>query len=188
MGNEHINWRSESQINTALQSGLDLTNTQLAATNSHLSQFSRQTAQSQQVVNSEISAINDRLVTIGDQVETLDGRVTNMRPHQTFGSDNVIHSAQWIAKQPADNHTIHLATVGDKQEMYKLAQRYNAYLDKELAYLPVTVKKAQKYALIYGNFSAVNDAESALNQLPRTVQRHRPSVHTMKQVQSFITQ
>ncbi|MES9970648.1 MAG: hypothetical protein ABW092_11490 [Candidatus Thiodiazotropha sp.] len=188
MGTQYSNWRSESQTNTALQSEINSTNTQLATTDSQLSQLGKRTAESQQVVNNEISAINDRLVTIGDQVETLDGRVTNMRPHKTFGKGNVIHGSKWVANQPAENHTIHLATVSDKQEMYKLAERYHTYLDDELAYLPVTVKSTQKYALIYGNFSAANDAASALNRLPQMIHRHRPSVHSMKQVQSFISE
>ncbi|PVV05508.1 MAG: hypothetical protein B6D77_19365 [gamma proteobacterium symbiont of Ctena orbiculata] len=188
MGTEYSNWRSESQTNTALQSGINSTNNQLAATDSQLGRLSKQTAESQQVVNNEISAINDRLVTIGDQVETLDGRVTNMRPHKTFGNGNVIHGSKWVANQPAENHTIHIATVNDKQEMYKLAERYHTYLDDELAYLPVSVKSNRKYALIYGNFPAANDASSALNRLPKMIQRHRPSVHSMQQVQSFITE
>ncbi|MEW8033965.1 MAG: SPOR domain-containing protein [Candidatus Thiodiazotropha endolucinida] len=186
MGTEYANWRSEAQTNTALQSDIVTTNTHLAVTDSQLSQLSNQTAEADSVIQSDISDINDRLITIGDQVDTLDGRVTNMRPHQTFGSDNTIHGSAWITKQSATNHTIHIATLSDKQEIYKLAERYHSHLKKDLAYLPVKSKNRQQYAMIYGNFSTAADAKSALNRLPRMIQRHRPSVHSMGQVQSFI--
>ncbi|MEW8505239.1 MAG: hypothetical protein AB2598_00920 [Candidatus Thiodiazotropha sp.] len=188
VGYESVNWKSESQINTALQTGIETTAAQLAATDSQLGELSNQTAAAHKVMQEEISDINDRLVTMGDQVDTLDGRVTNMRPHRKIGNGNAIHGSAWIAKQPAANHTIHLATVSEKQEIYKLAERYSNHLRDDLAYLPVTIRNTQKYALIYGNFSARSEAESALNRLPPMIERNSPSLHTMQRVQSFITQ
>jgi chromosome segregation ATPase len=188
MGAEYANWRSESQTNAALQSDIVTTNAQLTETNSQLIQIGKKTVETQKIMQSEISNINDRLVTIGDKVDTLESRVTNMHPHKKFGNGNVIHGAEWISKQPISNHTIHLATLSDKQEMYKLAERYHTYLNDDLAYLPVNVNNNQRYALIYGNYSTTTDAQSALNRLPRMIERQRPSVHSMKQVQSFITQ
>jgi hypothetical protein len=116
----------------------------------------------------------------------LSDKGSDIRPQKTFGDGNVIHGSKWVSKQPADNHTIHLATLRDKQAIYKLSERYHTYLDEDLAYLPVTVNNTQRYALIYGNFPAVTTAESALNRLPRMIGRHRPSVHSMRQVQTFI--
>lgn len=188
MSTEYANWNRASQTDAALQSEIATTHTRLATTNAQLSQLGNKTLETQKSMQTEISNINERLVTIGDQVDTLDGRVTQMRPHRTYGNGNVIHGTEWISKQPADNHTIHLATLSDKQEMYKLAERYHTYLNDDLAYLPVTVKNTQGYALIYGNYSASTEAQSALNRLPRMIDRQRPSVHSMKRVQSFITQ
>lgn len=110
-----------------------------------------------------------------------------MRPHCTFGNDNVIHGQEWLAQQPADHYTIHLATTADKQELYKIAERYHNRLNDELAYLPVMVDRAQRYALLYGNYKSQNEADATLNQLPRIIQRRRPSVHSMKQVQAFLS-
>jgi chromosome segregation ATPase len=186
IGTEYASWHSESKTNAALQTDIATTNSQLATTDSQLRQLSNQAAESHSTMQNEITHINDRLMTIGDQVDTLDGRVTNMRPHQTIGDGNVIHGSEWVSKQPAKNHTIHLATLRDKQAMYKLAERYHSYLNEDLAYLPVTVNNTQRYALIYGNFPAVTTAESALDRLPRMIERHRPSVHSMRQVQTFI--
>jgi septal ring-binding cell division protein DamX len=77
--------------------------------------------------------------------------------------------------------------VADKQELYKLAERYHNQLQDELAYLPVTVNRSQRYALVYGNYASKKEADSKLNGLPRQIGRKRPSVHSMQQVQSFIT-
>jgi DNA repair exonuclease SbcCD ATPase subunit len=186
MGYQTVNWRSESQINTALQSDLGATAAQLTATQSELGELGDQARKSHNAMQDELAGINDRLVAIGDQVDTLDGRVTNMRPYRGIGNDNTIHGSDWITKQPASNHTIHLATVSEKQELYKLAERYHSYLKDELAYLPVTAGEVKKYALIYGNYTALSEAESVLSRLPQMIERHRPSLHTMQQVQSFI--
>ncbi len=188
MGYQHQNWRSESQINTALQSDLSATSARLAATESQLGELGRDTLESQQAMQQEIFDINDRLVTIGDRVDTLDGRITNMRPSRSIGNGNVIHGSDWIAKQSASNHTIHLATVSEKQALYKLAEHYQSYLKEDLAYLPVTVREMKKYALIYGNYKGRSDAESALSRLPRMIDKRRPSIHSMQQVQSYIIQ
>jgi chromosome segregation ATPase len=188
VGTEYTNWRSESQTNAVLQSDIATTNAQLDTTHSQLSQLGKKAVESQKIMQSEITNINQRLASIGDQVDTLDGRVTNMRPHRTVGNRHPIHSAEWISRQPAGNHTVHLATLSDKQAIYKLAERYHNYLKDDLAYLPVTIGNTRRYALIYGNYPGVTDAESALNRLPRMIDRQRPTVHSMKQVQFFITQ
>jgi uncharacterized coiled-coil DUF342 family protein len=188
MGYEYVNWKSEFLTNTALRSDIATTNSQLDTTHSQLSQLGEKALDTQKIMHSEITNIHEKLVSIADQVDTLDGRVTNMAPHRTLGNGNSIHGAEWISKQPAGNHAIHLATFGDKQEIYKLAERYHIYLKDDLAYLPVIVRNTQRYALIYGNYPDMTDAESALNRLPRMIERQRPRVHSMKQIQSFITQ
>jgi chromosome segregation ATPase len=188
IGSEYLNWESASETNTVLKSDISTTGDQLVTTQSQLSQLGKKAVETQKIMQSEITHLNERLMKIGDQVDTLDGRVTNMGPQRTFGNGNVIRGADWISKQHPEHHTIHLATLDDKQEMYKLAERYHTYLKDDLAYLPVNIKGSLHYALIYGNYSTETDAESSLSRLPRMIQRQRPSVHTMERVQTFINQ
>lgn len=184
---DNLNWTAEQQQNLQLQSGVEENAQQLLANQENLVQLGSKSLQTSKALQSEITTLNQQITDIGDKVESLDGRVNNIRPNRTFGSDSVIHSDQWLKQQPAENYTIHLTTVTEKQELYKLAERYHNQLQDELAYLPVTVNRSQQYALVYGNYASKKEADSKLNGLPRQIERKRPSVHSMQQVQSFIT-
>ncbi len=185
-------WQEEAAVNADLQAGVstladDLarTDSQVAQVESGLTELAQQTQQADAARQEEIEALNRQITTLGDQVDSLDGRVTNQRPTRTFGNGNTIHGPEWVAAQPAGNYTIHLATVGDQQALYALAERYSHYLKDELAYLPVQFRGTQRHALLYGQFASEAEATSALSQLPRTIERSRPSVQPMSRIQDY---
>lgn len=189
---ENANWEDEAQANASLQAGLNSVSEDLAVTDNEVSrvdnrvtEVASQTTAADDAIHQEISTINDKLTTIGDQVESLDGRVTSMRPYRTFGNGNVIHGPEWVAAQSSSQYVIHLATVSDKQTLYTLAERYSHYLKDDLAYLPVTVNGAERFALIYGQFASEADAGSVLSRMPRYIERQRPAVYPMSRVQGF---
>jgi chromosome segregation ATPase len=181
------NWLAEQQQNQMIQSGVTENSQQLAANENLLLQLGDKALQNDKVMQQEIETLNQQISHIGDQVDTLDGRVSNNRPNSSIGKNDIIHSDHWIAQQPAENFTIHIASVSDKQQLYKLAERYSNQLQDELAYLPVTVNQGQQFALVYGTYATRLEAESKLNGLPRYIDRKRPSLHTMKQVQTYLT-
>ncbi|MCG8122654.1 MAG: hypothetical protein N0E55_01620, partial [Candidatus Thiodiazotropha taylori] len=180
------NWTAEQLHNLQLQSGVTENSQQLVVNENLMLQLGDKSLQNDKIMQQEIETLNQQISHIGDQVDTLDGRVNNIRPNRSIGKDGVIHSGQWIAQQPAENYTIHIATVTDKQQLYKLAERYSKQLQDELAYLPVSVNQSKQFALVYGNYTSRQEAESRLNGLPRYIERKKPSLHTMKQVQSYL--
>ncbi|MES9830856.1 MAG: hypothetical protein ABW139_01305 [Candidatus Thiodiazotropha sp. DIVDIV] len=183
---DNANWTAEEQHNLQLQSGVNDNTEQLLISQSQMVEIGTKSLQTDKIIQEEITILNDQLTQIGDQVDSLDGRVNNIRPNSTFGKDNIIHSDQWLSKQPAENYTIHLTTVKEKQQLYKITERYHNQLQDVLAYIPVTVNKSKQFALVYGNYSSRKEAESSMSGLPRYIDRKMPSVHSMKQVQSYI--
>jgi chromosome segregation ATPase len=188
-----VSWEDESSANAALESGIttvseNLANTgnQVAGLDTDLSQLQRQTQAADDAMQQELSNLNQKLATIGDQVDSLDGRLTNLRPHRSFGNGNVIHGPEWLARQPAGHYVIHLATLSDKQALYKLAERYSHYLKDDLAYVPVANASAQGFALIYGQFDSEGKASAALSRMPRYIERQRPNVYQMGAVQHYL--
>ncbi|MEJ2620233.1 MAG: hypothetical protein P8163_08215 [Candidatus Thiodiazotropha sp.] len=181
------NWLAEQQQNQIIQSGVTENSQQLAANENLLLQLGDKTLQNDKVMQQEIEILNQQVSQIGDQVDTLDGRMSNSRPNSSIGKHGVIHSDHWIAQQPAENFTIHIASVNEKQQLYKIAERYSKQLQDELAYLPVAVNQRPQFALLYGNYATRQEAESKLHDLPRYIERMRPSLHIMKQVQSYLT-
>jgi hypothetical protein len=184
---DNYNWMAEQQQNLQIQSDVANNSQQLVANENLLVQLGDKTLQNDKLMQQEIATLNQQISHISDQVDTLDGRVSNIRPNKSIGKNGVIHGEQWLAKQPAENYTIHIASVTDKQQLYKLAERYNNQLQDELAYLPVAVNQKRQFALVYGNYATLKEAENRLNGLPRYIDRKRPSLHTMKQVQSYLT-
>ncbi|MES9940240.1 MAG: SPOR domain-containing protein [Candidatus Thiodiazotropha sp. 6PLUC2] len=183
---DNANWRAEEQQNLQLQSGVSNNAQQIADSQEQMVELGSKSLQTDKIIQKEITTLNKQLTQIEDQVESLDGRVSNIRPNTTFGKGNVIHSDQWLSQQPAKNYTIHLTTVKEKKQLYKIAGRYHNQLQDELAYLPVTVNQSRQYALVYGNYSSREEADRNLSALPRYVERKMPTVHSMQQVQSYI--
>lgn len=199
-------WQDETTLNTAVKSSIKYLHTNLAATDEQLrttenhvaaveaqvsavetqvSAVEQQSVAADTALQDEISTINQKLTGIGDQIDTLDGRMNNLHPQHTFGNGNVIHGPEWLAQQPAGRYVIHLATLTDKQELYKLAERYSRYLQDDLAYMPVDMHGAQGYALVYGTFESQTQASGKLSRMPRYMGRQRPSVQRLETLQHY---
>ncbi|MET0066177.1 MAG: SPOR domain-containing protein [Candidatus Thiodiazotropha sp.] len=187
-----LNWRNEGATNNQLQTGIGQMNQHLSATGQQVDGLASDLAalrQSNQGTDTEqsqaITAINQKLSAIGDQVDSLDGRVTNLRPNRGFGSDNTIHGPEWVMGLSQDGYLVHLSTLQNKQESYKLAERYNHYFKKDLAYLPVQVRDTQRYALLYGPFASESEANSALASMPRAINGQTPTLYPTRQIQEY---
>jgi chromosome segregation ATPase len=180
------NWIAEQQQNALIQRSVTENSQQLTTNEKLLLQLGDKTLQNDKVIQQEVEILNRQIAQIGDQVDSLDGRMSNSNPNRSIGKNGVIHGDHWIAQQPAKNYTIHIASVSEKQQLYKLAERYSNQLQDELAYLPVTVNQGRQFALVYGNYTSLQEAESKLHGLPRYIDRKRPSLHTMGQVQSYL--
>ncbi|MET0029767.1 MAG: hypothetical protein ABW101_19205 [Candidatus Thiodiazotropha sp.] len=185
-------WRNESVNNTQLQTGLGQLSDNLSTTDNQLSSVTNELGELKQTTQdtsaeqqNEIAAINRKLTSMGDQVDSLDGRVTNLRPHRGFGSDNTIHGPEWVAALSPNSYVLHLATVSDKQELYQLAERYSHYLSQNLAYLPVQVRDTQQFALIYGPFNTQTEAQSGLSNMPRSISGHTPKLYPASRIQEY---
>ena len=183
---EYGNWRQEAVVNNQLQAEVGGLSEDLAATDNDVARVDQRIAEVDTNVQTEITQIQDKLTNLGDQVESLDGRLTNQRPYKTFGNGNVIHGPEWLAAQPAQLYAIHIATLNDKQSLYKLAERYSQYLNDDLAYLPVQVNQSERFALVYGQYASEQEATTALSRLPRYIERQQPVVQPMSNIQRYI--
>jgi myosin heavy subunit len=181
------NWNSEAENNAALASGVNSVNTDLGQLDNRVSGVQDQMILGDARLHREIEDINDKLTSMGDQVDSLDGRMNNIRPHRSFGNGNVINGPEWLATQSSKPYVIHLATVSEKKDLYKLAERYSHYLKDDLAYMPVDANGKQAYALLFGQFESETKASAKLSRMPRYIERQSPSVHQMGTIQQYIS-
>jgi myosin heavy subunit len=183
---QSANWNSEADNNASLADGVNTLNTNLGQVDNRVSNVRDQMLLGDAGLYKEIDTINDKLTSMGDQVDSVDGRVNNIRPHRSFGNGNVINGPEWLAAQNANQYVIHLATVGEKKDLYKLAERYSHYLKDDLAYMPLDISGKQGYALIFGQFESESKASAKLSRMPRYIERQSPSVHQMGTVQEYL--
>lgn len=135
----------------------------------------------------DIKKTNSKLIDLNDQANSLDGRLNRLSPFSQFGKDNIIHGPEWLVKQPSNKLVIQLSMVNDKKALYEIAQRYSYYLNQEqMAYYTIETAQGEKYMLTYGSF--VNNAEvsATLYRMPHYINRQRPNVVSMANVQRLI--
>ncbi len=135
-----------------------------------------------QQVKQDINSLNRKLTGMNDQVQSLDGRINNSMMIDSLGKDNVVHGQQWLADQPADNYVIRLATVTDKNALYKIAQEYNDYLKDSLSYYTSVKNKPETYTLLYGSYANKNQAIQALDNMPYYIESQRPDIGQFKEL------
>lgn len=134
----------------------------------------------------EVKTLNNKLVTMDDQVQSIDGRIDHALPFSKFGKDSVIHGSQWLLQQPVQNMVIQIATLGSKQQMYKIAQQYSYYLSDELSYYTAGSAGDTKYVLVYGSFADANQASSVAWRLPRHINYQSPKIINIGDIQRLI--
>ena len=131
----------------------------------------------------EVQTLSGKLQNMEDQAQSLDGRISNISPFSQVGSNNVIHGPQWLAQQPADSFAIQVAAVGDRKELYDIAQRYNHYLQDELSWYSVNSAGAEKFVLVSGGYADESEAIAVIRRLPRYVNFQRPAITRMGDLQ-----
>ena len=163
-----------------------------------------QIADLQQVQSSVASSTEDTLAQIEtkieqmsravqdtrDQVQSVEGRFNQGSSFSQIGDDNTIHGKQHINELPAQNYTIQVAYVDNKDSMYAVAQRYNGYLKDKLYYFEVPVESSgavkSKYVLLSGNYSSSQQAVAASQLMPTYIERQRPVIRQLETVQAYI--
>ena len=137
------------------------------------------TAGSRERLTAELAGLRDRL-------DSIEGRFNHENPFGQIGDDNIIHGEQWLLAQPAENYTVELARLDDRQALYALAARYNHYLDQRLSSYSARDNERQVYVLLAGNYPRSQQAVDAIDSLPASLQMTSPAVIKLHSVQAYI--
>jgi chromosome segregation ATPase len=140
----------------------------------------------QDEIKKEIAQVDHTLKDVQDQVQSVEGRVNQASPFSQMGDDNIIHGAQWIAALPQQNFTVQLAYVDSKTALFEIAQRYNTYLKDSLSYFAVSDNGKTKYVLLSGNYATQQQANTAIQDMPRYIEMQQPVVRKLVTVQKYI--
>ncbi len=89
----------------------------------------------------------------------------------------------WLSKQNPARYTIQLASSRNKQSIQKLFNKSN--LKGKGGYYQYSRNGIDRYALIYGTFSTVAEAKTAMSQLPEELRKKTPWVRKIKTLQNI---
>jgi len=137
-------------------------------------------------LDKEVVQVDKKILTIQDQVKSIEGRFNNSSPFSQIGDDNVIHGAHWIAAIPKEHFAVQLAYVDSSGIMYELAERYNYYLNNSLSYFEVSDAGKTKYVLLSGDYATEEDANAAINAMPRYIGMQRPMARKLSEIQTYL--
>jgi len=99
-------------------------------------------------------------------------------------AENGIRQESWLLAQDPGNYTIQLLGTGNERLLVALIKRLN--LADKAAYYKNTQLDRPWYALTYGTFSSVSDANDAINQLPADLLKGQPWIRKYSDIQSLI--
>jgi len=162
------NWKNEALANAGIQSGVSNVDSKV------------------RVIQAKVSELQKKFANIKDETSSLSGRLSAVSPFSSFGETSTVHGPHWVAQQAPNTFVIHLATEDSKEALYKLVDRYSHYLKNEVAFVPVTVDGATRYALISTGYASGDDALAALDNMPHSINWQTPRVFPMSEIQASI--
>ena len=95
-----------------------------------------------------------------------------------------LNLSDWLKQQPSDKYTIQLASVVNENDVIKYIKSLN--LDSNAGYIVVIVNGITRYTAIYGIYDTYNNAELAIEQLPKIVQNAKPWVRNTGILQDLL--
>lgn len=115
----------------------------------------------------QISELQDSITSLQVTTDNNANRMTAMSPYKTFGQDNTIHPASWLAQQDKQQYVVKVMTANSKQALYSAAYRWsNLFNDSKLSYIETQQSGKTLYTLIYGTFADRQQAEMISRRLP----------------------
>lgn len=131
----------------------------------------------------KLEDIQQSLKAIEEQQKNEASRLNALVPGRSFGLDNTIHNAAWLATQNREEFVIDVITVKDKQAMYDAAFRWASLLNEShLSFIEQTVEGEVYYTLIYGTFADRAVAEKISRYMPVVNFDNRPVVRQLSDI------
>ena len=95
-----------------------------------------------------------------------------------------LNLSEWLGQQAPDKYTIQLASVVNENDIIKYIKSLN--LDSNAGYVVVIVNGITRYTAIYGIYDTYNNAEIAIELLPKSVQNTKPWVRNTGILQDLL--
>lgn len=110
-------------------------------------------------------------------------RLSAISPYRSFGIDNTIQPASWLAQQNSEAYVVEVATLNSKDAMYRTAQRWASMLNSaKLSYIETQIDNQTVYTMYYGPFENAQDAERVSYRIPAMNYDSRPVARQVAEI------
>ncbi len=92
----------------------------------------------------------------------------------------------WLYAQRSTDYTLQLLMSRNEQGIIDIIDRYHLFLSGNYAYYPVKREGVIWYALVYGAFSNLSMAETAIKSLPDGLGEDRPWIRQISKIQKIV--
>ena len=116
--------------------------------------------------------------------EQQDATEKKMQQMADKSSVSELDLSDWLRQQPPDNYTLQLASVVNEQDIIKYIKQSG--LDANAGYIKVVVNGITRYTAIYGIYNTYQSAESAVNDLPKSIRNAKPWVRNTGILQGLL--
>jgi len=130
-----------------------------------------------------IAILKESIDALKNTTENNASRVNAMSPYRSFGLDNTIHNAQWLAQQDQEQYVIEVTSAESKQDLYNHVYRWsNSFNKSNLSMIEQQQDGKTVFTLIYGTFADLKEVEYISRGLPTVNYNYRPTAKKLAEL------
>ena len=150
----------------------------------NLAETDEQIKASIQQQNEQLVQLENEIRSLGEKADNTAQRMSAMAPHRSFGLDNTIHNASWLAAQDQNQYVVEVMTVTDKQSLYQVATRWSNLMNRaNLSFIEKQQNESTLYTLYYGPFESKAAADQISRRLPVMNYSQPPMARQISEIQ-----
>ncbi|GAB6043854.1 hypothetical protein [Endothiovibrio diazotrophicus] len=141
-------------------------------------------------LSGSVEGLEQRFAATSEELAQLQARLdVGLNPQYDPTSNAItipLHDEDWLLARDPAHFTVELLVAGNKGELFDFVRYFQPRLTQAVAYTPVKQRGREWYLLAYGDFATPAEARATVEALPAAVQRYRPRVHRIAELQRMM--
>jgi len=100
-------------------------------------------------------------------------------------NNKILHDKTWILSQTSGHYSMQILAVRSKQELHQEVKKSGLAIE-QLSYYPTVRNGHVWYALLYGLFENRQQAQQALEKLPKHIRQNKPWLRSLRAIKKTI--
>jgi hypothetical protein len=172
---------------------------QLGAQGTVLAQESKKTAQSLKAIQQQIVDAGDvsqdiqkKYIATSNDIQSISEKLAFQEiqlDNGISGPESIqikIHDSNWLLQQSPRHYAIQMVGVYNKRDVFDYIRTFQHLFSQPVAFLHTTFNGKEWFTLQYGQYNTMQQAKTALSELPKELLVNRPWVRSNKRLHALI--